>query len=530
MTGIGTYMAFHYEGMKGRIMAQLGSTLDEIMSSMDLMARGLPLPIKTDMRAPYIEIGKGSRKSVITGSKALATGEGRGGAAQFMQLTEAAHYPIQSPFTAMLPLVPRSLDSFLGIESTPSPDRRGIAFKEMWDAARWVHEKRRDALFVRYFCPWMKDPYAFADPTIAKDAPIDEDERALMKSGVERAQIAWRRQEIRGRYRGKKELFEMENPSDPLSCFSQVELPAFSLEEREFAVRNVTDKFRPGTFLPRAEKQHVPVRFREEDNGVWRLYEEPQKRCEYYVGVDAARGYDAFHGGDVRKVTDFAAIVVINGSTGAVAAVMEARTPPDATAKQVALAGKYYRTPEISEGHFALLNIAITDGFGNEVQRRVIHDYDYPLTRFLRWRGRDDRIHGRPGQNIGWIDTQMTNEMRLNTFRIGLYNKMIIVRDARLAEQISAASMTSSGDAENLRGHDDVLDAAMYAWIARDQERPRVIVDVDETETTYYRTMIRFANDPQARFNQLWDQLQNMVHPKRGNAVDTIVNHINEAR
>jgi intein/homing endonuclease len=158
--------------------------------------------------------------------------------------TEAAHYPPQSPFTAILPLVPRTMESFVGIESTPSPDRRGIAFRETWDNARWIHEKRRDTLFIRYFCPWMKDPYAFdatvrRDPSLIKDAPADEEERTLMRTGVGIDQIAWRRQEIRGRYRGKRELFEQENPSDPLSCFSQTEMPAFSLEERTWARQTV---------------------------------------------------------------------------------------------------------------------------------------------------------------------------------------------------------------------------------------------------------------------------------------------------
>lgn len=536
MSGIGTAMTFHYPGMKARVMAHLGSTLDEIMASIALMASGLPVPVKTDLRSnqPKIEIGRGARRSILTGSKALATGEGRGGAAQFMQLDEAAHYPMLSPFTAMLPLVPRSLHSFCGIVSTPSPDRRGIAFKEMWDQARWVHETRRDALFVRYFCPWMKDPYAFADPKIAK-APYDSDERALMASGIGKAQIAWRRQEIRGRYRGRKEFFEMENPSDPLSCFTQVDLPAFSLEEREWAKRSVVMPLVPpgavgvGSFVGSDNRDQFPIRVRLEEQGPWRIYEEPQKGCEYYIGVDAARGYDALVGGDDRKVTDFAAIVVINGTTSAVAAVFEARFPPDRVAMQVSLAGKFYRTMEISEWNYALLNIATTDGYGNEIQRRLKEDWGYPIHRFLRWRGKDDRIHGRPGTSIGWVDTAATNDMRLNAFRIALANHQFFARDFRLVEQIMQASMRGT-DAEVYRGHDDVLDAAEYAWIARDLERPRENRKVDDTITARHAAVIRLANDPRAVFNALWADLQKMSKPGRADALEQMVSHINDAR
>lgn len=539
ISGIGTSIAFHQPGTAGVVMAQLGSTLGKIMTSYSIMSRGLPTKVKIDYvsagkggrEISTISIGKGKRPSSIVGSKALATGEGRGDAAQFMQLTEAAHYPPQSPFTAMLPSVPRSLDTFVGIESTPSPDRRGIAFREMWEQARWITDTRRDALFVRYFCPWMKDPYAFADPKIARDAPLDDDERALMAVGVDRAQIAWRRMEIRGRYRGKKELFEQENPSDPMSCFMQTETPAFSPEERAYAksTEETPPKVGTGMFEGSGKSRgDFPIRIKlGSDNPWWRFYEEPQKRCEYYIGVDAARGFDGFRGGDENRITDFAAIVVINGSTNAVAAVLEARIPPDHVARQVALAGKFYRTREISEYHYALINIAITDGFGSEVLRRVRDDYDYPIHRFLRWRGRDDRIHNRPGQNIGWIDTEATNALRVNTFRIALGNEQFVCRDSKLIEQIHSSSMTGYGDAEVVRGHDDVLDACMYAWIARDMERPREIIDFNASETTTHRMMIKLANDPQATFNQLWKQMGQMARPDKPNRVGEMIEHIN---
>ena len=105
VTGIGTMMAFAIAGMDGMVMAQLGSTLGKILESYNVMARGLPTRVRLGAQADSgggrainkISIGKGRRPSTITGSKALATGEGRGGAALFMQLTEAAHYPPTSP-------------------------------------------------------------------------------------------------------------------------------------------------------------------------------------------------------------------------------------------------------------------------------------------------------------------------------------------------------------------------------------------------------------------------------------------------
>jgi len=543
ISGIGTSMAWQTPGMQGMVMAQLGSTLGKIMTSIENMGRGLPggaRPLmgassKGGREASAVVIGKGKNASTIIGAKALATGEGRGDAASFQQLDEAAHYPVNSPFTAVLPLVPRERNTFVGIVSTPLPERRGVPFREMWDNARWIHETRKDTLFIRYFCPWMKDPYAF-DPNVRKDSTLlkfhdlDKDEKALYKAGVGLDQLAWRRQEIKGRYRGKKELFEQENPSDPLSCFTQTDLPAFSLEERSWARQTVVNPPPIQGFLESANRAELPIYIRAHERGDWRIYEEPQKRCEYYIGVDGARGIDVMDKGDEKSVTDFTAVVIVNGTTEAVAAVLETKMPPDRVALEIAKAGKLYQTREISQYHYAMLNIAITDGYGNEIQRRLIHEYGYPVMRFARWKGRDDKIVSSPTRNIGWIDTMSTNQMRLDVFRIALANQRFLVRDIRLAEQIQAASLTPTGDAEDYRGHDDVLDATMYAWIARDMYRPRELIDPDMTQTIQTPALLKIANDPAGHFQKVWSSLNQMARPQAGDHVGQVLEHINNPR
>src|SRR6266446_5488519 len=177
-----------------------------------------------------------------------------------------------------------------------------------------------------------------------------------------------------------------------------------------------------------------------------------------------------------------------------------------------------------------MMNIEISGGFGNEVQRRLINDYNYPMHRMLRWRGRDDRIHNRPGQNIGWVSTRDSNDMKLNTFRIALANKVLTVRDYRLNEQIQRASMNyDDTDAEVPRGHDDVLDAAMFAWIARDQNRPRTNIPVEDTETAGHKVIWKLQNDPEAVFKRMWQSLEIMRNPKKkqDNPAQQAVRHIN---
>jgi hypothetical protein len=504
VSAIGVTMAFSYNGLAGRVMAHLGDTLEEIMRAMRLMVRGLP-GYKNLSKDFVIEIGK----SVISGSKALAVGTSRGTAAQFLHLTEAAHYPLKSPMTAILPVVPRSQDTFIAIESTANPDRRGRAFREYWENARWVDEDRKDRLFVRYFCPWTQDPYAWADAALAKDAPIDDEERLLMAAGVGRERIAWRRSEIASRYQGRPELFEMENPSSPDAAFLVSDVPAFSNDEKAWALRTVVDPLMRGAFRPTTNHPDSLVRLYRDLNGPWRIYEERKRNCEYYIGVDAARGRDVTSP-EVKEesATDYAAIVVINGSTSAVAAVLEERWLPDEIARQTALVGRYYCCREISDYHYALLNVEVTGGYGGEVQIRLKKDERYPVHRFLRWKGRDDRIHERAGQNIGWVSTVFTNELKLTVFRMALSAHQFLVRDRRLAEQIQTASETTQGDAEVECGHDDVLDATMFAWIARDMQRPRYVATEDAVESAVAPRMISVRETSERSGQKLWEYVE----------------------
>ena len=119
----------------------------------------------------------------------------------------------------------------------------------------------------------MKDPYAFADPRIAKNAATDgsDEEKLLIKAGVGLSQIAWRRQEIKGRYRGKVELFEMENPTDPDSCFLSAEIPAFSPEERTWSAQTVTSQFINGSFRTSGPRGSGQVHPRRTEHGDSRL-------------------------------------------------------------------------------------------------------------------------------------------------------------------------------------------------------------------------------------------------------------------
>jgi hypothetical protein len=207
-----------------------------------------------------------------------------------------------------------------------------------------------------------------------------------------------------------------------------------------------------------------------------KIWELPQPRNEYYVGADFARGEDA-ENPDSKNVNDFAAITVWNGSTGEQAASFCERIDPSKMADVLDKIGRFYRTPEISGQHCALMNIEMNANLGAECQRRMRDQYAYPVWRFARWRGgKDDRYHKKPGTAIGWETTGNSRNLMFAAFRNSLREKALAVRDSELASQICEASM-KDGRFDVIHGHDDLMLSALIGWISRQQFPPKVFAE-----------------------------------------------------
>jgi hypothetical protein len=66
----------------------------------------------------------------------------------------------------------------------------------------------------------------------------------------------------------------------------------------------------------------------------------------------------------------------------------------------------------------------------------------------------------------------------------------------------------------------------MYAWIARDLDRPRNLIDPERTETLATPAMFRLANDPQAAYARLWQEIEGYKRRKPESRVDDTLRHI----
>jgi hypothetical protein len=486
----GVSFAFALANMAGVTMANKLRTGQSHMTSAILMANGLPY--RSGVIPPY-QPGKVLSRLVFphaTGESYLETftartpDSARGLGYAFMLLDEAAFYPMMAPFTAALPALSESVEhSYCCIVSTANGKiGKGKHFYEYWKQAGNIDEPS-DNEFVRFFAPWTEDPTAKADIKIAADAPRDDEEKRLIKFGVAREQIAWRRVQIATKYKGLVEDFQIENPYTPEEAFIATGYPAFAQDELAFLTSTVKPPVYNGEFTKDARGR---ITFETKKDGRWKIWENPQPGDEYYIGVDAARGMDVDR--PEAPPGDFSAIIIFNGSTGHQAARFADRTHPRITANEVDKAGRFYQTPEIAADHFALLNVELTGNLGRELQRELRDVYFYPRHRFARWMGRNDRVTTRPGLGIGWDTTAATRDMMFSSLRNGLHDEICFIHDDMVMEQAHEATMEDTGW-EVTRGHDDALVATMLCWVTVKQNPPRRIHDAGKRAyETYGRT------------------------------------------
>jgi hypothetical protein len=428
---------------------------------------------------PHGGHGRGSRASRLLRASAKVRGKGRGMGFSFYHGSEAAYYPSDSPFTAVLPALAKSPErSFAALESTGNGViGDGEAFYKYWQQASEPN-KVGDSEWVRFFVPYTEDPYASSSQRFT-DIPKDDEEKVLLKAGLTKQQIAWRRVEIATTYQGIVEDFNVENPLVPEDAFLSGGSPAFAREEIEYVKKTVREPLLTAE-LERTRDPWVVKLSSMGRRGRIKIWELPQPRMEYYIGADLARGED-FKAPDAQP-GDFAAITVFNGSTGAQAASFCERVDPSLMADVLDKIGRFYRTPQISPSHCAYLNIEVNANLGAETQRLLRDRYAYPVWRFARWRGsKDDRYNRKAGTAIGWETTPNSRKLMFAAFRNSLREAIrpdsrvgLCIRDSELCSQIASASM-NDGRWDVIHGHDDLLISALMAWITRQQFPPQVI-------------------------------------------------------
>jgi hypothetical protein len=406
---------------------------------------------------------------------------GRGMSLTDLHCSEAAFYPGEGTFAALLPTVPNSPDTIIAIETTAN-GRTGIgqSFFDFWNSS-----VRGDTDFTAIFLSWLIDPTCVDYDHPVPDAPKDDDERLLMVEGVNidgklvrasREQIAWRRMTIDSpACRGYVEIFDQEFPVTPDVAFISTGEPAFTREEMAIARNSV----QPFTGVTGSWPKRVEIRMddghvscKESSTSPIFQWEPPLKDHRYYFGVDAARGKDE---------GDFAAIVGCDGDTGNQVLRYQQRVDPEFLARLCNYIGLYYNR--------AMLCIELTGNLGLWCQSRLRDYFHYP--NLYRWRGtRDDKVApglvgGKRGGTYGWETTYRSRERAFISYREAILHRMFTVRDEEVVRQMDLCTRKDSWERWEIEmGHDDVLMATLLANISRSEWHPRKLDGASSSVST----------------------------------------------
>lgn len=433
---------------KAAIIAQLDSTAKELYDeravpfAQALQKRGINVEItKTDIRFHFPN-GKYSRLYRATAKTVIG---GRGLTASAVLLSEAAFYPGDDSFVAILNAISKDPDNIIIIETTPNGiEGPGEVFFNYWnDAIEGANS------FIPIFMPWHEDPGLSLPEDMAADAPKDEYEEWLMKEfGCTKGQIAWYRWAMATKCAGSHDKMKQENPSTPDEGFIASGTPAFDSDEQTRARHCVLKPLCRGSMFT-YEDEATPE-FKEQHNGNIFLWEYPQPDDPYFVGVDAAKGVGT---------GDFAAIVGWNGRTGDMAFRFADRLAPESAAYFVNGLCRWYNN--------AMVNIEFTGGWGYIIAKELRDRYYYP-TQYL-WRSRDESIEAKPRKAMGWETTDRTRRMLIDLYRTSLRRRECSPCDEAFVQQMSRASMELGWRWTVIKGHDDIFMAGMLGWVAREQ-------------------------------------------------------------
>ena len=220
---------------------------------------------------------------------------GRGLTVQNLHCSEVSRWPGNAGETLAGLRAALAPGGEMVMESTPN-GAYGCFYEE------WVRAGENDV--VRHFFPWWMEKAYVAAPV----TDLREDERAL---GLTAEQIGFRRG-LEASYRG---LRSQEFAEDAESCFKATGECCFEVEAVEARLREVAE----------------PVEFRR--GGALRVWLPPVPGKEYLVAVDTAGG-----GPD----GDFAAVQVIELSTGLQCAELQQRLPGLELARVAAELGREY--------------------------------------------------------------------------------------------------------------------------------------------------------------------------------------------
>jgi Terminase RNaseH-like domain len=209
---------------------------------------------------------------------ANAIDSGRGGDAQMIHCSEAAHYADMEAFlAAILPTLPLTGTGLLALESTANA--AGDQFHELWKRS-----ERGESGYVPIFYAWWRDKDFRLRRAIQRVTWSEEEVSLNARFGVDGHQIAWLREAERTICLGNSDVRRREFPSTPDEAFRSAKAAVWDLSDLEACFVKLPGK-RYDINDRRVQGQN--------DAGPLTIYCPPEEGRDYVIGADPAGGGEA---------------------------------------------------------------------------------------------------------------------------------------------------------------------------------------------------------------------------------------------
>lgn len=440
----------------GLILGQQKITARALYEESHKLCKQLPLR-KSAWKYTQAEINFWNIPSKISWQTAGNVVGARGLGFTILHATEAAYYINADVFPAVFSTVSDDPENVVIVETTPNGrEGPGQAYYELWDAS-----VRGETEYLTIFLPWHEDPDYVRDPQLAKDAPRDEYERYLMRDlKLPKERIAFFRQTLTSKCGGSLDRWRREFPGDSREAFEASGDPVFN-----FTDLHNCEKWSADTAYKQLEMDPLPghkARVRENSQGRYVVYEQPQAGAHYFAGVMVG---NADSSDKAMPEDDTLAMVIWNGETGVLAGRMHISLRQETATTSVYVFGCYFNRAMI----------ACEDGgggFGTRIFQELRDRARYPNQ--YKWKGRNDKIDPtRSSQSLGFTLTDYTRKMTLNTMLTSIRRGEAITSDSAFVEQMSSVQWTSNWRFEAVANFDEIFYAGALGWIARDQWHPK---------------------------------------------------------
>ena len=412
----------------------------------------VPTPVRPHAAATNaIEIYLDKLGSRYYIGSAEGTTPGMGDTLQSIHCSEIASWPDpDSVLSDLLPALPPGPQTMVIQEST------GRSVGDWW-YQRYYEAKRGETEYQAIFLPWfIQDEYRRED-LVADIIDLTPYEQALVKLGCDKAQLAWRRFQIRTEFHGNENAFANQFPALEEEAFLSMGLNVFMPNEVAIAKKTIREPI--GRFNLDIGSNPTDYKLVPNESGNVLIWEHPDPRYHYVLGADCQWG--------TADSADYDSLHVECLETRKVCCKAKDRLPMYRWGKMMAALGHYYNTcPIAPERNAVSANNLMPLLLGN------LAEWHYPNV----WiRSNDVKLRGYRPEDYGWYTDKHTKGEIIEYAHSATIAERFDWCDADAVEQMTAYVMDPTKltfGAPEGQHDDDLMSRMITAYVAH-RERTR---------------------------------------------------------